>query len=261
MDANGKEIVPPMYERACPFSEKMAAVVFDGTVGFIDLMGKEVIACQYEPDFSGFEPKEPQYHAFYSGFADMKLNGKWGVIDKNNRVALPFLYDKFLENINVCWRYAVRDGKKVGIDTKGNEWMMQKNPTAKTFKDYLLNMEWAEVEAGFRSLLQEEDPGALKIYEIDFHNLKTKQYKPSQDIIRIFSRSGKIPIDAALYSTEDGCAYVFFDWAEILDMEVRVEDNLALSDGEIVAACIWETCDQVPEIEGYADGFLNSVKE
>jgi hypothetical protein len=54
---------------------------------------------------------------------------------------------------------------------------------------------------------------------------------------------------------------VFFDWAEILDMEVRVEDNLVLSDGEIVAVCIWETCDEVPELEGYADAFLDKLEE
>jgi len=44
-------------------------------------------------------------------------------------------------------------------------------------------------------------------------------------------------------------------------MEVRLEDNLVLSDGEIVAACIWETCDHVPEIEGYADAFLKRLGE
>jgi hypothetical protein len=27
-------------------------------------------------------------------------------------------------------------------------------------------------------------------------------------------------------------------------MEVRIEDNLTLSDAEIVAVCIWEACDQ-----------------
>jgi hypothetical protein len=35
---------------------------------------------------------------------------------------------------------------------------------------------------------------------------------------------------------------VFFDWNEILDMEVRIEDNLTLSDAGIVAAGIWSAC-------------------
>jgi hypothetical protein len=38
-------------------------------------------------------------------------------------------------------------------------------------------------------------------------------------------------------------------WAEVLDMEVRVEDGLRLSDSEIVALVIFEVTDKYPMTE------------
>jgi hypothetical protein len=96
IDINGKEIVPPMYEHAYSFScdHEMAAVITDGKVGFVNAAGREVIACQYEPDFSN-----SYNYMFKDDFANVKLNGKWGVIDTNNRVAAPFQYDEPIEDI------------------------------------------------------------------------------------------------------------------------------------------------------------------
>ena len=47
-----------------------------------------------------------------------------------------------------------------------------------------------------------------------------------------------------MFSVEYNRSYVFFDWNEILDMEVRIEDNIALSDADVVAACIFRACDE-----------------
>jgi hypothetical protein len=44
-------------------------------------------------------------------------------------------------------------------------------------------------------------------------------------------------------------------------MEVRIEDNLTLSDAEIVAVCLWGACDQWPMTEKGMENFLNGLKE
>jgi hypothetical protein len=248
IDVNGNEIVKPVYEYAASFygGKSMAAVMLNGKIGFIDETGKEVIPLIYDPPVERGDTNWNHYS--FNNFANVKLNGKWGVIDKNNKVVLPFLYDNFLENQHAGWRYAIRDGKKLSIDTKGNERLMQKNPGARTFKDYLHVVKLPEVVKCGRSLLnlsKEE----VKNLKINFDNFLTKKPSPSQNIIRIHLDYGgrdwaHPPIDAALYNVEDECSYMYVDWEEILDMEVRIEDNLTLSDAEVVAVCIWEACDQ-----------------
>ena len=48
IDANGNEMVKPMYEDATSFHcNKLAAVVLNGKVGFIDETGKEIIPFIY----------------------------------------------------------------------------------------------------------------------------------------------------------------------------------------------------------------------
>jgi hypothetical protein len=264
IDINGKVVVPPVYEYATSFHavDGVATAKLNGKVGFIDETGKEVIPFIYEPDFD-----KPYNYRFHGNFANVKLNGKWGVVDKNNRVVIHFLYDAFLENRNVGWRYALRDGKKLGIDITGNEWTMRKNPDARTFKDYLHAVTWEDVAPCFSalSLLAYNDiPGyELSIYKKNFNNFLKKQFKPSQDIIRIHNSyyAKNRRVDAALYSVERKCSYVYFNWEEILDMEVRIEDNLTLSDAEVVAVCLWEACDQLPMTEKEIKNFLNGLHE
>jgi hypothetical protein len=242
IDVDGNEIVPPMYEYAASFYySDIAAVVLNGKVGFIDETGKGIIPFIYDPLDNPDDYKRIIY--FRGNFLDVKLNGKWGVIDRDNNVIIPFLYDEFLDNRCAAgWHYAIRDGKKLSVDTKGNEYLMQKNPYARTFKDYLHAVTLLEVVESGRTLLG-LSPEKLNVLEINFNNFFNKSSRPSKNIIRIHSSyyyNKKSPIDTHLYSEEDECAYVYFDWAEILDMEARVEDNLTLSDAEIVACCIWQ---------------------
>jgi hypothetical protein len=266
IDVNGNEIAKPVYEYAASFNggEGMAAVTLNGKMGFIDETGKEVIPFIYDPVEHG---EADWQHRFNDHFANVKLNGKWGVIDKNNQVVLPFLYDDFLKNQYAGWRYAMRDGKKLSIDTKGNERLIQKDPDARTFKDYLHAVRLSEVVECGRPLLglSEEE---VKNLEINFDNFLSKSSRPSQSIIRIYAYYGKWKhplIDANLYNVEKERSYVFFDWEEILDMEVRIEDNLTLSDAEIVAVCIWEACDQClllteKKIRDHLDGIYELCK-
>ena len=154
IDISGEVIVEPIYEFAMSFVEidknlALAAVVLNGAAGFINETGKIAIPCMYEPDFD----EKTYNYRFYCGFANVRFNGKWGVIDTQNRVVIPFLYDEFLENKNAGFRYAMRDGKKLSVDRKGNEWEMKKNPVARTFKNYLHAVEWIDVAESFRTLI------------------------------------------------------------------------------------------------------------
>jgi hypothetical protein len=261
IDIDGNEIVKPLYEYAASFyrANGMAAVALNGKMGFIDETGKVIIPFIYDQldNTDGYGTREC---GFSDNFANVKLNGKWGVIDKNNHLVIPFVYDEFLANQNAGWRYALRDGKKLSIDTKGHERLMQKNPDARTFKEYL------------RAVTREEVIEShciprcnKKILGVNFDNFSTKASRPSQNIIRIHADYYKNrSIDVHLYCVKDECTYVFFDWDEVLDMEVRIEDDLVLSDAEIVACCIWGASDECwateEAIEVYLDVLCKMVE-
>jgi hypothetical protein len=272
VDIDGFAIIPQKYENALPFTmvgneHTLAAVVLNNAVGYINLKGENVIPFDYDAAFDN------RYnYAFYGGFANVRQGGKWGVIDVQNRVVVNFLYDEFLENSNAGFRYALRDGKKWSVDMTGNEWEMQKNAAARTFKDYIHATEWDEVEKSFRTLIgldEETIEKELQIYEINYLNFKGKQFKPSENIIRIHACYPdencdweRPPVEAHFYSVKDNCSYGVFDWDEMLDMEIRIEDNLALTDADTVAVCLWEACDQsFFSTEESIKSFMNKLDE
>jgi len=139
---------------------------------------------------------------------------------------------------------------------------MKKNPAARTFKDYLYTAEWAEVAESFKTLLNQTKEEDMKIWEVNFQNFRSKQFKPSNDVIRIYSICGNPSrVGAVMYNTKSGKSYAFSDWAEILDMEVRIEDNLTLSKADIVAICIWVSCDLVAGTEEKFTSYLGVLGE
>jgi hypothetical protein len=148
VDIHGKEVIAPVYADALPFCGDITAAILGGKAGFIDETGKVVIPFMYEPDFSEIF----NYRFLGDDPANVKLNGKWGVINRNNNTVLPFLYDEFLLNHNAGWRLAMRDGRKVSVDRKGVERLLQKNPDAPTFKDFLKNVTWQEVKPYFLAM-------------------------------------------------------------------------------------------------------------
>jgi len=124
IDIFGDMIIKPKYEFVQSFQDiwnrrPLAAVVKNGAAGFVSITGKMVIPCIYEPDFDQWEN-----YCFFSGLANVKQGGKWGVIDQKNNIVIPFLYDEFLSGYGneSGFRYAIRNGKKLVIDTNGNEW-------------------------------------------------------------------------------------------------------------------------------------------
>jgi hypothetical protein len=257
VDTRGKAVTAPVYKHALPFRGDITAVELNGKVGFIDRRGREAIPFMYEPDFS-----REHHYRLDEGVAGVKLNGKWGAIDRNNNTVIPFLYDAFMErNWAAGWRLAVRDGQKVSIDRMGVERLLQKNPDAPTFKDFLKNVTWEEVKPCFLAmnvaLYQTEE--SLAIFETNFYNFKSKCPQPSQDILRIFACSPERP-GSALYCVKAGCSVVFIQWAKILDMEVRIEDGLTLSDAEVVAIGLLEATDELSRNGGQILGILTRRK-
>ena len=75
IDATGKWIIDPQFERAGNFAEGFAQVVVGGQTGYIDSKGNFVINPQYD---IGDE--------FYEGLARVRSGGKWGFIDRKGRV-------------------------------------------------------------------------------------------------------------------------------------------------------------------------------
>jgi hypothetical protein len=245
IDMNGKEVIKFRYEYAAPFHScdgMVAAVVFNGKMGFIDEAGKEIIPCIYEPLDDPKDYDSGSWFWFYDGF-NVRLNGKWGVIDKNNKVLVPFLYDAFLDDRNIGWRYAKRDGKKLTIDTKGHERLVKKNPHARTFKDCLRTVTLEEVvENGrLRLGLSDEKVEGLKT---GFYKFSARQPRPSKNFIRI-NAGHDSSIGVHMCSVKEKHSCLFFALEEVLDMEVRLEDDLTLSDAEIVARCIQAASDDL----------------
>ena len=81
-DIAGKDVVPPIYDLAYPFTEGMAAVRVAGKYGYLNETGKVVV-----------EPKYDFTWRFIGGFATVRSGKKYGLIDKTGKVVVPLQYD------------------------------------------------------------------------------------------------------------------------------------------------------------------------
>lgn len=96
-------------ENVTSFSEGLAPVKKGGKWGYIDLNGRNVIACEF--DSAG---------SFNGGLALVKKNNKYGYIDTNGNVTIPFEWDlaySFTDG------YAIVENSSYAglIDTNGNK--------------------------------------------------------------------------------------------------------------------------------------------
>ena len=89
INLSGTEVIPIKYEIAMPFCDGLAAVCMGDKYGFINEEGTKVIDYQYDDVEWGF----------YEGYAWVKKNGKWGLIDKKGiglQVANNFQFTRLL---------------------------------------------------------------------------------------------------------------------------------------------------------------------
>lgn len=91
---DGKELIPPRYDwLGNSFVEDMLAVGIRGKgVGFVNKQGEEIIAPKYE-----------EASDFNKGYASVRLNGKWGAIDKNGNVTEPLENDIIGFKLDKIW--------------------------------------------------------------------------------------------------------------------------------------------------------------
>jgi WG containing repeat len=145
-DSAGKEVIPFIYDGPAEFNEGVAAVKKEGKYGFIDKTGKELFPFRPYDYIGGFEnglsafriiKGEKELYGFVdkagvevipavyddlevswfkNGNAIVKKNGKYGSINKQNVVIIPFEY----ESIN-DFTSGITTAKKAGkwgvIDT------------------------------------------------------------------------------------------------------------------------------------------------
>lgn len=87
INANGEVLISPYYDIIYPFSEGLAAVVKNDSIGYIDSTGKIIIplTLYYNPSI---------YPTFSEDFAVVgNEEGKRGFIDKSGKLVIPFDYD------------------------------------------------------------------------------------------------------------------------------------------------------------------------
>ena len=126
IDKNGKVVIPMIYDWASSFSDGLAIVGIgdweDLKYGSIDKNGNIIIPFEYgttvfesdvdttfSPDISGFS----------EGLAAVRKDGKWGFIDKTNRLVIPAIYDN-ANAFSEGFAAVEKDGKWGFIDKAGN---------------------------------------------------------------------------------------------------------------------------------------------
>ena len=115
IDRSGQMVIDYTFDEASDFSEGLAFVTVNGMKFFIDSQGKlKLRIADYE-----------KVGNFHDGRALVKKNGKWGAIDCEGNVVIPFEYSDFQSGAYSGFQegsLAVKKGDRWGvIDVDGNE--------------------------------------------------------------------------------------------------------------------------------------------
>ena len=86
VDATGRLVVPPRFDRAEPFSEGLAAVKLGRTLGYADASGEVVLVPRFEPGGTLL------HRPFASGLAAVRSAGRYGFMDRKGDLAIPARY-------------------------------------------------------------------------------------------------------------------------------------------------------------------------
>jgi methyl coenzyme M reductase subunit D len=146
IDETGKEVISFKYDKASGFHESLAIVGLNGKYGFIDKTGNEVMPCKYDSIYltstttygagvrttelmvSGFTISKMDEHLmssttqiFSEGLAAVRLNGKWGHVDKTGQEIISCKYDDKIGNFSNNMAQVKSDGKWGYIDQTGQE--------------------------------------------------------------------------------------------------------------------------------------------
>jgi hypothetical protein len=81
-DADGKVLIPVMYDEGLTFSEGYTAVQIEGKWIFFDSTGKQLSDVRYE-----------DAQNFHNGYAAVMKNGHYGYIDASGKVVIDFQFN------------------------------------------------------------------------------------------------------------------------------------------------------------------------
>ena len=127
---DGNVVVPGEYDIIQNYSEGMAAVCKGNRWGYVDSFGNNIIPCSYHSRLfydNGVMDDWGEYGApdeandFHEGLVMIMKNGKAGFLDKQGKVAIPFLYERakdFSEGFAAVkkagkWGFINKEGKNV----------------------------------------------------------------------------------------------------------------------------------------------------
>ena len=108
---DGEVIIPPRYDWMGNSTEDGIEIFgFSGKMGYVSIIqGVEIVEAKYD---SGSD--------FVGGYAKVKFNEKWGVIDNSGKEVIPLIYDSLTLNVENSRVMVKLDGDEFEIDMNGN---------------------------------------------------------------------------------------------------------------------------------------------
>lgn len=142
IDKSGKYAINPQFSRVASFFEGLAQVEIDGKCGYIDKSGKVAIEPQFgctlaDPEYL-LSPFRGKKHAgdFFEGLASVKVEDKWGVIDKTGKYIVNPQFE-YVSRFSEGLAPAKTGGKSGFIDTTGKLAIAAKFNNADPFSEGL----------------------------------------------------------------------------------------------------------------------------
>ena len=124
INADGKEVIPPIYNAASPFHKGLAEVKFKNTRRIIDTCGKTIESYNEPVKITTICEKKAEKKAeekiWLNGLCKVKLGKKWGLSDASGNEIIAPKYAE-IEKFNADYLQVKLNGKWSLVDMFGNE--------------------------------------------------------------------------------------------------------------------------------------------
>jgi hypothetical protein len=138
---DGKKVTPIKYDKIKRFRDGLAIVELNGKSSFINEKGKELIPFKYD-EIWGFSEGEK--------ITTMRLDKKWGCIDKTGKVVIPLKYESHIMFYSKKLAPVELNGKFGYINRNGKVLIPFKYDTVNNFSDgkarVRIDKEWFEID-------------------------------------------------------------------------------------------------------------------
>ena len=145
------------YDRACKFSEGLAAVSQAGSWGYINESGG--IEIPFE-----FDPMGETAYSFRDGLVAVSKDAKYGILDRRGRVAVEFEFDKILQGKD--GKYIANKDGKWGILTINEDIVAKANTTTEPQTEANPNNYTVSTNGGTLNLREQANTSARIVTEI-----------------------------------------------------------------------------------------------